>query len=111
MKINRRNFVALGAAGAASLAMPSIVRAQGASVTFMSFNFAEDPNRPFIQKVVEDFKASSGITVEPIGSAWGDMQRNILLRQRSRTLPQSAQIQDRWLPAIAQMQETVDLGA
>ncbi len=111
MKINRRNFVALGAAGAASLAMPSIGRAQGANVSFMSFNFAEDPNRPFIQKVVEDFKGSSGITVEPIGSAWGDMQRNILLRQRSRTLPQTAQIQDRWLPAIAQMQETVDLGA
>ena len=77
----------------------------------MSFNFAEDPNRPFIQKVIEDFKGSSGITVEPIGSAWGDMQRNILLRQRSRTLPQTAQIQDRWLPAIAQMQEPVDLGA
>ena len=30
---------------------------------------------------------------------------------RSRTLPTTAQIQDRWLPALAQMPEIVDLDA
>jgi multiple sugar transport system substrate-binding protein len=109
MHINRRNFVGLTAAGAASLAMPSIGRAQGAAPSFMSFTYAEDPNRPFVQKVLDDFRASSGISVEVIGSAWGDTQRNILLRQRSRTLPTTAQLQDRWLPAMAQMPEIVDL--
>jgi multiple sugar transport system substrate-binding protein len=111
MKLTRRNFAGMAAASAATLAMPSLVRAQGAGVNFMSFTYAEDPNRPFVQKVFDDFRTSSGVAVEPIGSAWGDMQRNILLRQRSRTLPVTAQIQDRWLPAIAQMQEIVDLDA
>lgn len=111
MKLTRRNFAGLVAASAATLAMPSVSRAQGGAVSFMSFTFAEDPNRPFVQKVFDDFRSASGVAVEPIGSAWGDMQRNIQLRQRSRTLPMTAQIQDRWLPAIAQMQEIVDLDA
>jgi multiple sugar transport system substrate-binding protein len=111
MKLTRRKFAGLAAASAASLAMPSIARAQGGAVSFMSFTFAEDPNRPFVQKVFDDFRTASGVAVEPIGTAWGDTQRNILLRQRSRTLPATAQLQDRWLPAIAQMQEIVDLDA
>ena len=101
MKLTRRNFAGLVAASAATLAMPSVSRAQGGAVSFMSFTFAEDPNRPFVQKVFDDFRSASGVAVEPSGSAWGDMQRNIQLRPRSRTLPMTAQIQDRWLPAFA----------
>jgi multiple sugar transport system substrate-binding protein len=107
--LDRRQFGKLGLAGAAALAAPRLARAQGAGVSFMSFSYAEDPNRPLVQKLLDDFKAASGIGVEPIGSAWGDMQKNILLRQRSATLPTTAQLSERWLPAMAQLPEIVNL--
>jgi multiple sugar transport system substrate-binding protein len=95
-------------AGGTALALASPALAQGAGVGFMSFTYAEEPNRPIIQALLDGFAASGG-RVEPIGSAWGDVQRNLLLRQRSRTLPDTAQIQDRWLPALAQLPELQDL--
>jgi multiple sugar transport system substrate-binding protein len=97
----------LGALAAGALASPALAQAGGAS--FMSFTYAEDPNRPFVQKLLDDFRSASGVAVEPIGSAWGDMQRNLLLRQRSRTLPSTAQLSERWLPAIAAMPEVLNL--
>ncbi|NBS03546.1 MAG: hypothetical protein EBS72_15800, partial [Rhizobiales bacterium] len=104
---NRRQFGGLLASGAALANYPAF--AQSANPSFMSFTFAEDPNRPMIQKVIDDFKAQSGISMEPIGSAWGDVQKNLLLRQRSKTLPTTAQLSERWLPAIATIPEIVDL--
>ena len=99
--LTRRRFGGLVAgsmlAGALS-ARPAF--SQAANLSFMSFSFAEDPNRPLVQKVLDDFKAQSGVGVEAIGSAWGDMQKNLLLRQRSKTLPTTAQLSERWLPAL-----------
>lgn len=106
--ITRRRFGGLAVAGAASL-YAGQGRAQAGSVSFMSFTFAEEPNRPLVQKLMDDFKAQSGIAVEPIGSAWGEVQKNLLLRQRSRTMPATAQIQERWLPALANLPEIVNL--
>lgn len=106
--ITRRLFNTLLAA-AATAAGGTAASAQAGGVSFMSFTYAEEPNKPFVTSVLDGFKGSSGIAVEPISSAWGDTQRNILLRQRSRTLPSTAQLQDRWLPALAQMPEIVDL--
>ncbi len=108
--LTRRRFGGLVAgsmlAGALS-ARPAF--SQAANLSFMSFSFAEDPNRPLVQKVLDDFKAQSGVGVEAIGSAWGDMQKNLLLRQRSKTLPTTAQLSERWLPALATLPEIVDL--
>jgi multiple sugar transport system substrate-binding protein len=104
---NRRQFGGLLASGAALASHPAF--AQSANPSFMSFTFAEDPNRPIVQKVIDDFKAQSGISMEPVGSAWGDVQKNLLLRQRSKTLPTTAQLSERWLPAIATIPEIVDL--
>lgn len=105
----------LGAAAlGASLGLLSAPRpgtAQAAAPGFMSFTFAEDAGRPHVQAVLDSFRSASGIAVEPIGSAWGDMQRNILLRSRSRTLPASAQVQERWLPSLASLPEIMDLDA
>ncbi len=104
----RRQFGVLGLAGAGLLALRGAF-AQSAGGNFMSFTYAEDPNRPHVQKLLDGFKASSGMAMEPIGSAWGEMQRNILLRQRSKTLPSAAQIQERWLPALSTLPEIVNL--
>ncbi|MEO7244730.1 MAG: extracellular solute-binding protein [Rubrivivax sp.] len=108
-QLNRRQFATLAGAAAASAAFAPSAFAQAAAMSFMSFTYAEEPNKPTIEKLLADFKTSSGVSVEPIGSAWGDMQKNVLLRQRSKTLPQAVQLQDRWLPSMAQLPEIVDL--
>ncbi|MEJ1160557.1 ABC transporter substrate-binding protein [Prosthecomicrobium sp. N25] len=107
--ISRRQFGGLLAAGAASMALTRGAAAQGDGVSFMSFSYAEEPNKPLVQKLLDGCKAATGVSVEPIGSAWGDVQKNILLRQRSRTLPTTAQLSERWLPAMAQLPEIVNL--
>lgn len=107
-EISRRQFGGLVAAGAAALAAgPALAQSDGLS--FMSFSFAEEPNKPLVQKLIDDFKAKSGVAVEPIGSAWGDVQKNLLLRQRSKTLPSTAQLSERWLPALSTIPEIVNL--
>lgn len=106
--ISRRTFGALaGSAALIAASRPSFAQEGGPS--FMSFSFAEDPNRPLVQKLLDDFKASAGVTIEPVGSAWGDVQKNILLRQRSKTLPTTAQLSERWLPAMASLPEILNL--
>jgi multiple sugar transport system substrate-binding protein len=110
LDLNRRQFGALAAAGVASAAVRP-ARAQANQMNFMSFTFAEEPNKPFVVSLIDTFKSSSGVSVEPIATAWGDTQRNVMLRQRSRTLPDSVQLQDRWLPSMASLPEIVDLDA
>ncbi|MCA0425456.1 MAG: extracellular solute-binding protein [Proteobacteria bacterium] len=105
--MTRRRFGQLATAGIAALtARPAM--AQAGTVSFMSFTYAEEPNKPHVQKLLDGFAAAGG-KVEAIGSAWGDMQKNILLRQRSRTLPTTAQIQERWMPSLATLPDIVNL--
>ena len=108
---SRRQLITLAGASLATTLLPTSLLAQARTMSFMSVSYAEEPNKPTVEKVLADFKASSGVSVEPIGSAWGDVQKNMQLRQRSKTLPQAAQLQDRWLPAMAQLPEMVDLDA
>lgn len=106
LNIGRRGLGALAASLAAGRAA-----AQAVNLSFLSFTFAEEAGRPHVQQLLDGFRAAGGGPVEPIGSAWGDVQRTLLLRQRSRTLPSSAQLSERWLPALASLPEIVDLGA
>ena len=97
-----------GLAGAAALSGRRAF-AQTPGLSFMSFTYAEDPNRPLVQKLMDDFKAQSGIPVDVISSAWGDTQKNLMLRLRSHTQPTTAQVQERWLPSLASLPELVNL--
>lgn len=106
--ITRRTFAA--GAGASLAAMGAArVAAQTANMSFMSFSFAEEANKALVQKLADEFAAENGSPIQVIGSAWGDMQRNLLLRQRSKTLPSSAQISERWLPSFEALPELADL--
>jgi multiple sugar transport system substrate-binding protein len=82
--------------------------ARAADMTFMSFTFAEEANKASVQKLIDDFQAQSKVSVEPQGYAWGDMQKNILLRSRSNTAPDVAQLSERWLPNFASLPKVVD---
>jgi len=104
------NFVAktLGAITVAGTLGIGAVAAQD-SIQFMSFTYAEEANTATVQALLDDFKAQDGISVEPLGFAWGDMQKNIFLRARSNTLPNIAQLSERWLPTFASLDTLVDL--
>lgn len=70
--IRRRTFLLTGAAGAATLAAPAILRAQGASLKVGTYGgFFEESFRTHIYP---DFTAETGISVEsipePTGEAW-----------------------------------------
>ncbi len=81
----------------------------GESVSFMSFTIAEEANRTTVEKMMADFTAQTGIAVEAIPTAWGDILKNVMLRQRSRTLPGVVQLSERWLNTVAVIRESVDL--
>lgn len=96
--------------GAAAVALTLTVgTAQAADASFMSFTYAEEANTKTVQALLDGFAAQDKLTVEPLGFAWGDMQKNIFLRARSNTLPDVAQLSERWLPTFAGMDQLVDL--
>jgi multiple sugar transport system substrate-binding protein len=78
-------------------------------VSFMSFTYAEEGNTESVQALLDGFGADTGLTVEPLGYAWGDMQTNLFLRARSGNQPDVAQLSERWLPTIASLPGAVDL--
>lgn len=95
--------------GAAAVALSMTGAADAADATFMSFTYAEEANTKIVQALLDGFKTQDNLTVEPLGFAWGDMQKNIFLRARSNTLPDIAQLSERWLPTFAGLDTVVDL--
>ncbi|MFL5205139.1 MAG: ABC transporter substrate-binding protein [Microvirga sp.] len=83
--------------------------ANAADISFMSFSYAEEAAKPSVEALLKGFEAQTKLTVEPLGYAWGDMQKNIFLRSRSKTLPSVAQLSERWLPSFANVAGLVDL--
>ena len=81
---------------------------QAADVTFMGYSYSEEAAKPSIDKIDAGFTAKTGKTVEPIASAFGDLQKNLLLRVRSHTQPSVVQISERWLPSFASLPGLVD---
>ena len=103
--LTRRHFVA------GTIAVPAIAdiaAAQSAGVSFMSFTYAEQAGKAAVEQMGESFKTASGTPVELIGSAWGDVQRNLLLRVRSNTAPSTVQVQERWMPNFNALPNIVD---
>ena len=95
---------------AATVAVTSLSAgaAMAEDLTFMTFSYAEETNKPLVEKVLTGFTADSQLVVEPLGFAWGDIQKNLFLRARSNDLPDVAQISERWLPTLASLPGAVD---
>ena len=56
--LTRRAFTTLSLAAATSLSARGAF-AQSGAASFMSFTYAEDPNRPFVQKLLDDFQKAA----------------------------------------------------
>ncbi|MXU65074.1 extracellular solute-binding protein [Oceanomicrobium pacificus] len=90
---------------AAAVAVP----AQADTVEFMNWTFTEDSGRDRIQALMDNYAASSDHEVEAIGYAWSDINKNAFLRARTNTLPDVMQVQGRFLPTIANIDQILDL--
>lgn len=95
---------AIGGAIMASAFCLGVVSAH-ADVEFMSWTVTEETGEAVINTMIESFDGG----VEAQGYAWGEMNRNYLLRSRSGTLPDVGQSQGRLLPIIANVDGIQDL--
>lgn len=78
-------------------------------IDFMTWTYAEEAGKETVERLIANFEEQSGHEVDPLGFAWGDMQRNIFLRFRSNDLPDVSQLQGRWLPTFQEIPQLVDL--
>jgi multiple sugar transport system substrate-binding protein len=95
-------------AGVAALAL-TLGPATAEDIEFMTWTYTEETGQEPIQRMLDAFAEEHGITVEPLGYAWGEMGRNTFLRARSNTLPDVSQVQERFLPTFADLPQVVDL--
>jgi len=104
-----KRFRSLALAGAAASALTLAAPVQANDVSFMNWTVTEEGGREDILRLLASFNSATGLTAEPIGYAWGDMIRNTFLRARTNTLPDVSQVQARFLPTIANIEDIVDL--
>lgn len=68
-----------------------------AETQFMGWTMSEETGKAAIATMAESFDGS----IELQGYAWGEMNKNYVLRARSQTLPDVGQTQGRLLPTVA----------
>ncbi|MEO1105836.1 MAG: hypothetical protein AAFW98_19250, partial [Pseudomonadota bacterium] len=92
-----------GVVAAAAVVAAGAVNAE--PVEFMSWTVTEETGKAIINEMIESFDGD----VDAQGYAWGDMNKNYVLRSRSRTLPDVGQTQGRLLPTVAAATSPLDL--
>ncbi|XWN30976.1 MAG: extracellular solute-binding protein [Devosia sp.] len=92
-----------GAFVALALGVASTAAAE--PVEFMSWTVTEETGEKVINEMIDSFDGE----VEAQGYAWGDMNKNYVLRARSNTLPDVGQTQGRLLPTMAAAAKPLDM--
>jgi len=73
-------------------------------VTFLNWVTAEPSNKPIVDALI----AESNQDVKVLASSWGDMQKNVYLRVRTKQPLDVFQSSAKWLPTFAQLPNLVD---
>ncbi|KMW58325.1 Sugar ABC transporter, periplasmic sugar-binding protein [Candidatus Rhodobacter oscarellae] len=76
-----------------------------AETQFMGWTQSEETGKAAMAALAESFEGD----VELQGYAWGEINKNYILRARSNTLPDVGQVQGRLLPTVAAGANPVDL--
>lgn len=93
---------------AAAMVSSSVGQALADEVDFMSWTVAEETGKEIVGKMAAGFEENTGNKVEFQGYAWGEMNKNYILRARSNTLPDVGQSQGRLLPVIGNIDQLQD---
>ena len=96
-----RKFQTILASAAISLLAGS---ALAADVTFLNWVTAEPSNAEVVQGLID----KTGVDVDVLSSSWGDMQKNVFLRVRTKQDLDVYQSSAKWLPTFAQLPNLVD---
>jgi multiple sugar transport system substrate-binding protein len=84
--------------------------AQGSTLSYVGWSQDEAASKPTLTAMFDSFqKASPGVKLDVIGYPWAQMQQNLVLRLRSNQPMHVAQMQERWLPTFAALDNLVDL--
>jgi multiple sugar transport system substrate-binding protein len=103
------NFKKVAALGLTSLVVAHAGVAVAADVEFMNWSSTEEVNKSRMKAMNDSFTSATGLSVNSIGYAWGDMVKNAFLRGRTNTLPDVMQVQARLLPTVAGISGILDL--
>lgn len=82
----------------------SAMAATNSDVTFLNWVTAEPSNKPIIEGLID----KTEVPVDVLSSSWGDMQKNIFLRLRTKQPLDVVQLQARWLPSLSKTPNLVD---
>ena len=97
-----RKFHAILASAALSFMASSALAAD--DVTFLNWVTAEPSNAEVVQGLIQ----KTGVDVTVLSSSWGDMQKNVFLRVRTKRELDVYQSSAKWLPTFAQLPNLVD---
>lgn len=73
-------------------------------ITFLNWVTAEPSNQPIVQGLID----KTNVPVKVLSSSWGDMQKNVFLRVRTKQDLDVYQSSAKWLPTFAQLPNLVD---
>lgn len=109
MALHSLKRLTLALAGAAMIAGTA---ARAEEISFIGWSHTEAGLKPTLEKMFADFQAkaaSTGDKVQIIGFPFGQMEQNVILRQRTNQRSDVVQLQERWVPQFAAMNALVDL--
>ena len=86
---------------------PGSASAQEDEARFVSWAFSEVAGKAFVEEQVEE--GIEDVEVELIGFPWNQMFQNLVLRHRSGQPTEAAQLQERWVPTLAELGALRDL--
>jgi multiple sugar transport system substrate-binding protein len=89
---------------------PCSAVAQTTQITYVGWSQDEAASKPTLTSIFDAFqKANPNVKLEVIGYPWAQMQQNLVLRIRSNQPMQVAQMQERWLPTFAALENLADM--
>ncbi|WP_180966979.1 ABC transporter substrate-binding protein [Cohaesibacter celericrescens] len=91
-------------ASLAFAALSGTALAADKEVTFLNWVTAEPSNAAVVQGLIDQ----TGVKVNVLSSSWGDMQKNVFLRVRTKQDLDVYQSSAKWLPTFAQLPNLVD---
>lgn len=73
-------------------------------IVFLNWVTAEPSNAPIVQSLID----KTDVPVKVLSSSWGDMQKNVFLRIRTKQKLDVFQSSAKWLPTFAQLPNLID---
>ena len=99
-----KNIGVIAAVIGTIISTTALAETKDQKVTFLNWVTAEPSNAAVIEGLID----KTGVQVDVLSSSWGDMQKNVFLRARTKRGLDVFQSSAKWLPTFAQLPNLVD---